>query len=380
MPGMGQRLKSGSQPCCKERAGTKKKNQGEEKKNEIRGRVQSREGNLVALVMRASSSQAHFVLFSTVESGKSYLWKWKKGSQPAESHHSSRSRCRVRLQRVITALHSPLLQTNNNNKKIQAKRRKTCFRKNPLQPQNNLSARAESELLTAEAPACPEQQAFQQGTTTQELLENPAIPGMQPKPEPAASFTLHRFSLSQARFFLTIKMPMFQPHTKHASFRCFKIPDPQLQTPTRRPNQKKDVKPHGLTPKSYTAPLAPERALRSPPPRVSEIAASTLLLVHGFPEMKPSAGTLGRREGWGRNGGGRGSKKSHGIQCTARLTSTGGSFQRECMARSTQWLHAAMLAQRPQLPGVCEGKTGKVSPRSLIRSRPEVGQSRLRLR
>lgn len=60
-----------------------------ESKKEIRSRVQSREGNLFALVMRASSSQAHFVLFSTVEGGKSYLWKWKKGSQPAESHHSS---------------------------------------------------------------------------------------------------------------------------------------------------------------------------------------------------------------------------------------------------------------------------------------------------
>lgn len=50
------------------------------------------EGNSVARVMRASSSQAHVVLFSIVESGKSYLWKWKKGSQPAESHHSSARR------------------------------------------------------------------------------------------------------------------------------------------------------------------------------------------------------------------------------------------------------------------------------------------------
>lgn len=89
----GRRLEGGSQPCCKERAGTKK-HQGKKKKRtkEIRGRVQSREGNLVALVTRASSSQAHFVLFSTVDSGKSYLWKWKKGPQPAESRHSSARR------------------------------------------------------------------------------------------------------------------------------------------------------------------------------------------------------------------------------------------------------------------------------------------------
>lgn len=90
MPWTGQKA-GGWIPALLQRKSWNKKSIKEKikRKKEIRGRLQSREGNLVALVMSASSSQAHFVLFSTVESGKSYLWKWKKGSQPAESRHSS---------------------------------------------------------------------------------------------------------------------------------------------------------------------------------------------------------------------------------------------------------------------------------------------------
>lgn len=118
--------------------------------------MQSREGNLVASVMRASSSQAHFVLFSTVESGKK-----KKLSVEAEKGLSTcrkpsligplRCRCSEGVLRVIAAPRSPLLQ--KKKKKRARRRKKTRLRKSPLQPQNRLSARAESELLTARAAA-----------------------------------------------------------------------------------------------------------------------------------------------------------------------------------------------------------------------------------
>lgn len=60
----------------------------------------------------------------------------------------------------------------------------------------------------------------------------------------------------------------------------------------------------------------------------------------------------------------------------ALFASTDDSFQWECMAQSARRLHAALLARRPQLPGVraagsSEGKRGemgKVTPRSLIGS------------
>lgn len=163
MPWMGQ--KAGSQPCCKERAGTKKHQ--ENKKKEMSVRVQSKEGNLVALVTSASSSQAHFVIFSTVESGKSYLWKWKTGSQPAESCHSS-ARHGPAAERGSCGSSPP--RARHFCKKKQARRRgkkkqnnNPRSRKSPLQPQNNLSACAESELLTAGAawvPTFPMQQGF----------------------------------------------------------------------------------------------------------------------------------------------------------------------------------------------------------------------------
>lgn len=89
MPWMGQEAGGWIPALLQRKRWNKKASKKKERKKEIRSRVQSREGNLFALVMRASSSQAHFVLFSTVEGGKSYLWKWKKGSQPVESHHSS---------------------------------------------------------------------------------------------------------------------------------------------------------------------------------------------------------------------------------------------------------------------------------------------------
>lgn len=57
------------------------------------------------------------------------------------------SRCSEGLPRAIAAPRSPLLQ------KRQARRRKNpCCRKSPLQPQKNLSACAESQLLPARAP------------------------------------------------------------------------------------------------------------------------------------------------------------------------------------------------------------------------------------
>ena len=92
MPWMGQRAAGWIPALLQRKSWNKKASRKKNIKKEMRGRVQSREGNLVALVMRASSSQAQFVLFSTAESGKSYLWKWKKGSQPAESRHSSARR------------------------------------------------------------------------------------------------------------------------------------------------------------------------------------------------------------------------------------------------------------------------------------------------
>lgn len=146
----------GSQPRCKERAATIKSIK-KNKKKRIRGRVQSREGNLVASVMRASSSQAHFVLFSTVESGKK-----KKLSVEAEKGLSTcrkpsligppRCRCSEGVLRVIATPRSPLLQKEKKKKRAR-RRKKTRLRKSPLQPQNRLSARAESELLTAGAAA-----------------------------------------------------------------------------------------------------------------------------------------------------------------------------------------------------------------------------------
>lgn len=158
-------------------------------------------------------------------------------------------------------------------------------------------------------------------------------------------------------------------------FQCFKNRSSAAKTdPLPKPGE---TKPRGLTPKITEPLLAPKPALCSPPPRVLEIATSTLLLVHGFPEMKSSAGTPGTREGWGRTGGGRG-KNSRRIQRTALLASTDDSFQWECMAPSTRWLHRALLAGCPQIPGVPKagrsssegkrGELGKVEQRSLIGS------------
>lgn len=164
--------------------------------------------------MRASSSQAQFVLFSTVGSGKSYPWKWKKGSQPAESHHSSAGRgpAAEGLPRVSALCTSAKLPASS--------RKKTRCTKSPLQPQNSLSACAESEFLTAGAVGTHLAHATGRGQARR-AAGKPCVPGMRLKPEPEASFTLCIFSYRHAGFdfffFSQLRCQSFNP-TKHATF------------------------------------------------------------------------------------------------------------------------------------------------------------------
>lgn len=87
---------------------------------------------------------------------KKLSMKWKKGSQPAESHHSSSRRgpAAEGLPWVSALLTSAKLPASS--------RKKPRCRKSPLQPQNSLSACAESELPTAGHPPFP---CNRQGTT-----------------------------------------------------------------------------------------------------------------------------------------------------------------------------------------------------------------------
>lgn len=139
-------------------------------------------------------------------------------------------------------------------------------------------------------------------------------------------------------------------------FQCFKNRSPAANTDPL-PKQGERSKTARMDPKKVAQPLlAPQSALHSPPPRVLEIATSTLLLVHGFPEMKNSVRTPGRREGWGRDGRGRGREKkkdpAHSTFCKhQRLFSVG--------------THGDALAGFTQLssPGV-PGSRGSTRPAS----------------
>lgn len=144
--------------------------------------------------MRASSSQAHFVLFSTAGSGKSYPWKWKKGSQPAESHHSSAAE--VPLQR---GSRGSARSARTSAKLPASSRKKPRCTKSPLQPQNSLSACAESELPTAGAVGTHLAHATGRGQPPR-AAGKPCVPGMRLNPEPEASFTLCIVSFRHAGF------------------------------------------------------------------------------------------------------------------------------------------------------------------------------------
>lgn len=103
-----------------------------QKKKKIWRQGAEQRGEFGCLVMRASTSQAHFVLFSTVGNGKSYPWKWKKGSQPAQSHHSS-------ARRGPSAEGLPWVSALLTSAKLPASsRKKPRCTKSPLQPQNSL--------------------------------------------------------------------------------------------------------------------------------------------------------------------------------------------------------------------------------------------------
>lgn len=173
-----------------------------------------------------------------------------------------------------------------------------------------------------------------------------------------------------------IKMPVFQPHTKHASFQYFKNRSPAANTDPR-PSKEKEVKLHGLTQKSYTAPFSTRISLSLSPTTCFGNCNIYLASCPWFPRNEEQ-----RRHAWQKRGMGAGwrkeeKKKSRRIQHTALLASTDDYFQWECMAQSACRLHAALLAPCPRLPGVRKagsssegerGETGKVALRSLIGS------------
>lgn len=140
---------------------------------------------------------------------KKLSMKWKKGSQPAESHHSSSRRgpAAEGLPWVSALLTSAKLPASS--------RKKPRCRKSPLQPQNSLSACAESELPTAGAVGTHLSHATGRGQP-QRAAGKPCVPGMRLKPEPAASFTLCIFSFRHAGidfffFFLQLRRRSFNP-------------------------------------------------------------------------------------------------------------------------------------------------------------------------
>lgn len=189
-------------------------------------------------------TEAHFVLFSTVGNGKSDPRKWKKGSQAAQSHHSS-----GRRGPAAEGLppHFCKMDSEQQEKKHHAAQKAPCSPKTASQPVLNHSSR----LLGPWAPTFAMQQA---GDNQEELPENP---GMRLKPEPEASFTLCIFSFRHAGldffFFSQLRRQSFNP-TKHATFPVLLKTDPQLQRPTPLPKPG-ETKPRGLTPESYTAPF-----------------------------------------------------------------------------------------------------------------------------
>lgn len=159
--------------------------------------------------------------------------------------------------------------------------------------------------------------------------------------------------------------------------------DPQLQTLTPRPSKRKEVKPRGLTQKSYTVPFSTRINPSLSPTTCFGNCNIYLASCPWFPRNEEQRRHAWQKSGmgadWRREGGGEKKKiikKPHRIRPTALLASTDGYFQWECMARSARRLHATLLARRPWLPGVREagggegelGETVKVEPRSLIGS------------
>lgn len=101
----------------------------------------------------------------------------------------------------------------------------------------------------------------------------------------------------------------------------------QMQSsPTRA--SRKDGNLHGLTPRSCTVPSEHEdRPFTPPPARLLEVATRTLLLVHGFPEMKNRNGTqpaAGSTEG---GGGGEEGGRAAGRRGLRALSSQQGWMQ-----------------------------------------------------
>lgn len=185
--------------------------------------MQSREGNWAAQVLRASSSQAHFVLFSIVESGKSYLWKWKTGSQPAESHHSSLPLRGGGFLQVTTA---PCTA-----KGVSKEEEKTTLHKKPrAAPTHPESAHAESQLLTAPATVGT-RLAHATGFIARDDHARAAGKPLGPR---NATKTGARSELYPPHIFLKpcwillcsqLRCRCFTP-PKHASFQCFKNRSP----------------------------------------------------------------------------------------------------------------------------------------------------------
>lgn len=125
---------------------------------------------------------------------------------------------------------SSLLQTASQHQE------KTTLHKKPLAAPKQLSACAESELPTAGAVGTHLSRATGRGQPRRAAGE-PCVPGMQPKLQPEASFTLCIFSFRHAAFdffFFQLRRQSFNP-TKTCNFSNALKTDPQLQRPTPCP-------------------------------------------------------------------------------------------------------------------------------------------------
>lgn len=150
--------------------------------------MQSRGGSLVASVTRASSSQACFVLFSAVESGKKAICgngKRALNLPKAVTHRAAR----VPLQRGAPEGHRrPALATSakeasEEEEKIHAAEKAPCSPKRSCQPVLNHSSCLPGHPLSNTT-------ALFAGHDHARAAGKLCVPGMQPKPEPGAGFSL----------------------------------------------------------------------------------------------------------------------------------------------------------------------------------------------